>query len=125
MSLSMYLNTDSSSIQVCDSLGGRISKSKKKLIADHFQCKTKSITIYHQNVQKQLGDSDCGCFALAFATSLCNGIEQSKELYDQKAMRIHLLGLLTNQIQAQICIKVATLDNSHTIQRFNHQDFII
>ena len=74
--------TDSSSIKVYNSLGGRLPKSKKKLVA-HFLHKD-----HHHLLQKQLDSSDCGCFALAYATSLCCGIESSKELYDQKAMRI-------------------------------------
>ena len=89
--------TDSSSIKVYDSLGGRLSKSKKKLAADLLQSKSKTITVYYENVQKQLGGSDCGCFALAYAASLCSGIEPSTELYDQKAMRIHLLDAISNQ----------------------------
>ena len=89
--------TDSSSIKVFNSLGGRLPGSKKKVVADLLQCKRKTITIQYENVQKQLGSSDCGCFALAYATSLCCGIEPSKELYDQKAMRLHLLQAISNQ----------------------------
>ena len=81
--------TDSSSIKVYDSPGGRLSKSKKKLAADLLQSKSKTIMVYYENVQKQLGGIDCGCFALAYAASLCSGIEPSTELYDQEAMRIH------------------------------------
>lgn len=38
-----------------------------------LQCKNKNIRVIYENVQKQYGESDCGCFAVIFATSLCYG----------------------------------------------------
>ena len=38
-----------------------------------------------------MGDSDCGLFALAFITSICNGEDPVKQIYDQSAMRDHLV----------------------------------
>ena len=78
-------------IKVFDSLGGRLPTSSKKVVADMLQCQKKSITIIYESVQIQDGASDCGLFALAFATSLCHGNDPSKELYDQEAMRDHLV----------------------------------
>ena len=51
----------------------------------------KSITITHTSVQWQSGSSDCGLFALAFATSLCQGFDPANISYDQQQMRNHLL----------------------------------
>ena len=42
-------------------------------------------------MQKQKGSSDCGLFALAFITSICNGQDPTDLAYDQSAMRSHLL----------------------------------
>ena len=41
-------------------------------------------------VQNQEGGSDCGLFAIAFAVSICLGINPSKFIYDQENMRRHL-----------------------------------
>ena len=42
------------------------------------------------------GIRDCGLFALAFATSLCNGICPTAMVYNQQSMRKHLLQCLVN-----------------------------
>ena len=59
------------SVKVYDSLGGRLPTAAKKIIADLLQCSKKSTAVYYEDVQEQLGGNDCGCFSLAFATSLC------------------------------------------------------
>ena len=46
------------------------------------------------NVHRQVGGSDCGLFALAFATSLCNSDNPTRHLYTQDAMRGHLVTAL-------------------------------
>ena len=76
---------------------GRLPRITKKVIADLLQCKSKSITIHYENVQKQNNGSDCGCFAIAFATSLCSGKEPSTEVYNQKEMRTHLVKSIDEQ----------------------------
>ena len=38
--------------------------------------------------QKQRGGTDCGVFAIAAATSICNGHDPSTLHYDQHAMRV-------------------------------------
>ena len=47
-------------------------------------------------VQRQAGTCDCGLFALAFATSLCNGICPTAMVYNQQSMRKHFLQCLVN-----------------------------
>ena len=81
----------SSTVKVYDSLGGRLPKHAMKVVADLMQCKKKNIRVIYENVQKQRGASDCGCFAVAFATSLCYGKSLSSESYCQQAMREHLI----------------------------------
>lgn len=41
--------------------------------------------------------SDCGLFAIAFAVSLCLGMNPSKFIYDQEKMRRHLIECLESQ----------------------------
>ena len=48
-------------------------------------------------VQNQVGGSDCGLFAMAFAVSICLGVNPSKFIYDQEKMRRHLTECLENQ----------------------------
>ena len=46
------------------------------------------------NVNHQSGSSDCGVFAVAFAVSLCYGLQPAKFCYDQNNMRSHLVHCL-------------------------------
>ena len=49
------------------------------------------------NVALQKGAFDCGLFAIAFATSLCNDEDPSKVEYQQKLMRSHLAECFNNE----------------------------
>ena len=52
-----------------------------------MQSQEKQLTIEFIDVQKQRGGSDCGLFSLAFitVTSICNGQDPAKQVYDQTA----------------------------------------
>ena len=80
-----------STVKVFDSLGGRLPKRSVKLVADLLQSKEEAITFAFVDVQKQDGGSDCGLFAIAFITSICNGQDPTVLRYNQSAMRSHLL----------------------------------
>ena len=54
----------------------------------------KEITFSNQRVQQQIGGNDCGLFALAFATSLCNGEDPTQQTYDQSSLRSHYIECL-------------------------------
>lgn len=77
------IGCSSSSIKVYDSLGGRLPNTTKKVIADILQCKKKNIAVIYEDAQEQVGSSDCGCFAIAYATTLCHGEDPTKVKYDQ------------------------------------------
>ena len=47
-------------------------------------------TMRHMNVQMQYGTSDCGLFAVAFATLLCARKDPMEYHLDQERMRTHL-----------------------------------
>ena len=53
-----------------------------------------SILFLNEKVQKQIQTSDCGLFALAFATDLCYGIDPVTQSYDQENMRAHYVSCL-------------------------------
>ena len=44
----------------------------------------------YEDAQQQEGSNDCGCSALAYATTLCHGQNPSQVKHDQKVMRNHL-----------------------------------
>ena len=52
---------------------------------------SKEIMINYVNVQQQSGGSDCGLFAIAFATCLCESQNPSLVYFCQKQMRSHLM----------------------------------
>ena len=44
-----------------------------------------------------MGASECGLFALAFATDLCYGLDPANQHYDQDAMRQHYVSCLESK----------------------------
>ena len=75
-------------------MGRRLPKSALKLVADLMQSKQKEVVIEYVDIQEQRGASDCGLFALAFITSICNGIDPASYSYQQAAMRSHTLSCI-------------------------------
>ena len=67
------------------------SHDLNKQLAAIMQCSAKCMYVCHVNVQRQSGLSDCGIFAIAFATALCMGIDPYTLNIDQNKSRIHLL----------------------------------
>ena len=50
-----------------------------------MQSEKKEVVIEYVDVEEQRGASDCGHFALAFITSICNGIDPASHSYQQGA----------------------------------------
>ena len=67
------------------------SHDLNKQLAAIMQCSAKCMYVRHVNVQRQSGLSDCGNFAIAFATALYIGIDPYTLNIDQNKSRIHLL----------------------------------
>ena len=59
-------------------------------VAAILRSPTATIELSFTNIQRQIGGSDCGLFAIACATSICNGLDPSICSYDQSNMRDHL-----------------------------------
>ena len=81
-------------VRVYDSASPYVTSRNREEIAVLLCANTKSITLEYMNVHRQVGGSDCGLFALAFATSLCNSDDPTRHLYTQDAMRGHLVTAL-------------------------------
>ena len=81
-------------VKVYDSMG---TSPSPKVITNSCQMlfyNGKKVTVSNQKVQRQQGASDCGLFAIAFATSLCFGNDPQEIAYDQPLLRSHFIACL-------------------------------
>ena len=83
-------------VHVYDSGGKHMSYRNKEQIASLLFTELSIIQIEFMNVQIQYGSSDYGLFAVAFATSLCEGIDPTTCIYCQPNMRRHFLACINN-----------------------------
>ncbi|CAH3143466.1 unnamed protein product [Porites evermanni] len=56
-----------------------------------------TVTLCNEKVQKQLGGSDCGLMALAFANDLSHGLDPATQRYSQFEMRKHFVSCLESK----------------------------
>ena len=63
--------------------------STKEEIAALLNTSKDKITLQYMSVKHQYGGSDCGLFALAFATALCVGLDPTACKFKQELMREH------------------------------------
>ena len=80
-----------STVNVYNSLHGSLDTHTQKLVADLMQSQKKHIEVRYADVQWQSRVNDCGLFAIAFATSICSGIDPTTITFEQPIMRSHLL----------------------------------
>ena len=71
-------------IFVYDSMYPSVGTNTKKQIAALVSSQEKQIVIKMMNIQLQAGGSDCGLFAIAFATALANGIKPGECSFKQE-----------------------------------------
>ena len=57
----------------------------------------KTIKFNKVPVQTQQGAVDCGLYAIAFATAICNGNSPQKMVFNQAQMRQHLIESIDNK----------------------------
>ena len=99
-----------STVKVFDSLHWKLNDNNLKLVAGLMQSQDNKINIEYVDVQKQTGTSDCGFFALAFATSICYSQDPEKLTYKQDKMREHIF----NCFQENCCTPFpSTVNRSH------------
>ena len=85
-------------VMVFDSLNSHLSAGVKMQLSKLIKTSNKSLQIKIANVNKQANYDDCGVFAAAYCTALANGQNPSSFVYDQSAMRKHLVQCLSNAI---------------------------
>ena len=78
-------------INIYDSMFRSCSPHIQQQIACIMNTKYSHIQANFVNVNHQNGSSDCGVFAVAFAVSLCYGLQPAKFCYNQNNMRSHLI----------------------------------
>ena len=81
-------------VNVYDSLHGTLSPKAQRVVADLIQSQVAYVTIQYVDVQWQSNGYDCGLFALANATALCDGTDPSTLSFDQSKMRQHFLACI-------------------------------
>ena len=69
----------------------------KRQVAAVLKTSNKAFELKHIDVQCQVGGSDCGLFAIAFATALCFGLDPHTCSFAQAEMRNHLTACFESQ----------------------------
>ena len=70
----------------------------KEQIASIICTPKKKFVLHFQAVQTQVGGDDCGVFSIAFAVSLCFGLDPKATFYNQSLLRTHYINCLTNGV---------------------------
>ena len=83
-------------IKMYDLLYTTLDKASNTVVLKLFECKEQSCKITVACPQNQIGGSECGLFAIAFATSVAVTCKV-RERYDQRRMRIHLVSCIEKQ----------------------------
>ena len=91
------IGAKNSEIFVYDSLYSSCSSNVQQQIACLLKAERPNIELHFVDVHMQSGGSDCGAFAIAYATALCLGKLPGKFVFDQTVMRQHLLKCLEMQ----------------------------
>ena len=84
-------------VDIYDSVYVTINKHVKEQIATLLSTKYQIIKTHIMDVQKQVGSSDCGLFAIANATALAYAIRPDTCWYDQGKMHQHLYECLQQE----------------------------
>ena len=82
-------------IKIFDCNGGKeLPKSTLKLISALLQTQENQFSVEFVDVQMQEGSHDCGLFAVAYITSICNGQDPAGVLYK------HILNSIEDGVMA-------------------------
>ena len=101
--------TSPSLVEIYDSLYDSVTNITKMQIAALVCSPEDSIALRIHHTQFQEGASDCGIFAVAYATELAHGMNPASRKYDQKSLRGHFIQCLANGIltpfpSKEICV---------------------
>lgn len=91
------LGTVHPTVMVYDSLYCTVNSFVERQIATLLNTNAKEVDLQFVNVQMQYGGTDCGIFAIAFATALALGHAPESLHFKQDSMRQHLLECLQSR----------------------------
>ena len=77
----IHCESNRDTVDVYDSLYSTIPMNIKMQIASLMMSKSGNIVIRNRSFQHQTGGVDCGLFAIASATTLCNGEDPARHKY--------------------------------------------
>ena len=78
-------------VRVYDSIFQYSDKETEQIITSLFQFGSNKLTLKVAHSQKQKGGTDCGVFAIAFATAIAFEMNPSKLRLKQESLRAHLV----------------------------------
>ena len=84
-------------VQIYDSLQMNVTESLKKQMRQLFSPDDSLPPFKIMNCQQQDGSTDCGLFAIANAVEVAAGNDPEKVIFDQTAMRPHLMSCLESE----------------------------
>ncbi len=86
-----------SSVLLYDSMYATAGRATQSQAASMMMVADQTLTLTFADVQMQAGGTECGVFALAFATAICFGYSPGKFQFNQPSMRSHLIECLEKQ----------------------------
>lgn len=103
------VNGTEGEINICCSMRHVPSSQCLVVITRFIKMHTHSVTFNVMNVSRQMGATDCGLFAVAYCEALLAGSDPVNIIYNQRAMRSHLMAcLMNNEISAFPAISFRT-----------------
>ena len=99
------IGTSHPEVQIFDSMFITLPIMGKAQIAALLATNEWMVTVKFMDVQMQCGESDCGLFAIAFATALVFGEQPGHFSFDQKKMRSHLMHCFEQQQMSMFPIR--------------------
>lgn len=103
-------------VKVYDSYYCSASDELKMQIASILHSEHPVIQLHFPAVQKQSGSSDCGLFALAFATSIVFNVRPEECLFEQRLMRSHLTSCFEERNISMFPMKRRRLCSTRTLK---------
>ena len=81
-------------VNIYDSLYTSLNETTKMAVSSLFHART---NMEMQPLQKQIGGTDCGVFAVTVITAIAHGKDPSQMQFKQDKMRDHLLNCLKDE----------------------------
>lgn len=91
----------------------------KMQIASLLCTQESSISLIFKGTQKQIGSSECGLYAIAFATALMFGQQPGAFFFDEKSLRKHLVDCFQKQ-RMSIFRYTRTRRNASKVKAMEH-----